>query len=195
MEPNPFSSMLSKRNFRFKLICFPFCLVMVFLAGCRTQTSPAAEEAQTEMSLELKSPMFNEGSTIPTSYTCDGNDISPQLDWSGKPENTLSLVLIADDPDAPLGTWVHWVLYDLPPDLNGLPEAVTEVGTSGTNSFKKLGFGGPCPPKGSEHRYYFKLYALDTLLLLEEGASKAEVEKAMQGHILAQGQLMGKYGR
>lgn len=195
MELNPFSSILSSCKYRLKLICFILCLVIVFFAGCRSQTPPAAEEAQTEMLIELKSSTFNEGSTIPTSYTCDGNNISPQLDWSGIPENTLSLVLITDDPDAPLGTWVHWVLYDLPPDLNGLPEAVTEVGTSGANSFKKLGYGGPCPPKGSEHRYFFKLYALDTLLSLEEGASKTEVEKAMQGHILAQGQLMGKYGR
>ena len=195
MELNPFFSIPLICNNRLKLTCFILCVGMIFFAGCYSQASPAAEKAQAEMLLELKSPIFNEGNTIPTSYTCDGSDISPQLDWTGIPENTLSLVLIADDPDASQSTWVHWVLYDLPPDLNGLPEAVTEVGTSGTNSFRKLGYGGPCPPKGSEHRYYFKLYALDSLLSLEEGASKAEVDKAMQGHILAQGQLMGKYRR
>jgi Raf kinase inhibitor-like YbhB/YbcL family protein len=176
-------------------ICLVLCLLTVFFAGCRTQPSPVTKEAQTVMSLQLTSPNIDGGSSIPESYTCDGIDISPPLNWTGIPENAVSLALIVDDPDAPVGTWVHWVLYDLSPDLTGLPEAVMGVGTPGKNSFQKLEYGGPCPPKGAEHRYYFKLYALDILLSLEEGASKAEVEKAMQGHVLAQGQLMGKYGR
>jgi hypothetical protein len=127
-------------------------------------------------------------------YTCDGQDISPPLEWSGTPEGTQSLVLISDDPDAPVGTWVHWVLFDLPADTNSLPEGAQDLGTDGNNSWRRPGYGGPCPPSGT-HRYFFKLYALDTALNLEAGASKEQVEKAMQGHILAQGELMGKYER
>lgn len=147
------------------------------------------------MTIQITSPAFTEGGTIPKKFTCDGSDVSPQLDWTGVPQGTKSLALIADDPDAPMGTWVHWVLFDLPADLTGLPEGVSGVGTPGKNDFRKLTYGGPCPPKGAPHRYYFKLYALDTTLNLKEGATKADIEKAMQGHILAQGQLMGKYGR
>lgn len=147
------------------------------------------------MTISITSPSFTEGGAIPKAYTCDGSNTSPQLDWTGIPAGAKSLALIADDPDAPAGTWIHWVLFDLPPDLSGLPEASSGVGTQGKNSSNKLVYGGPCPPKGSPHRYYFKLYALDTLLNLKAGATKADVEKAMQGHILAQGQLMGKYGR
>ena len=167
----------------------------VMLAGCRAESSQKTVEGETDMSIQITSPAFSEGGSIPDQYTCDGRDISPQLDWSGIPDGTQSLALIADDPDAPLGTWVHWVLYDLSPGLTGLPDAVSGAGTQGKNDFRKLTYGGPCPPKGPAHRYYFKLYALDTLLNLKEGASKAEIEKAIQGHILALGQLMGKYGR
>ena len=147
------------------------------------------------MSITLTSTAFTEGGTIPKKYTCDDANSSPALAWSGVPEGTRSLALIADDPDAPVGTWVHWVLYDLPADLTSLPEGAQGLGTQGTNDFRRAGYGGPCPPKGPAHRYYFKLYALDTQLNLKPGASKADVEKAMKGHILAQGQLMGKYGR
>lgn len=146
------------------------------------------------MTIQLTSAAFQEGGTIPKKYTCDGQNISPQLDWSGLPDQTKSLVLIVDDPDAPGGTFVHWVLYALPADLKGLSEGAS-TGVQGANSFRKSGYGGPCPPKGSTHRYFFKLYALDTSLSLKPGASKADVEKAAGGHILAQGQLMGKYGR
>lgn len=176
-------------------IFFVLCLLMTLQVGCRTLPSSSTEEAQTAGALQITSPAFDEGGRIPVAYTCDGKDISPQLDWAGIPEDAISLALITDDPDAPVGTWVHWVLYDLPPDLTGLPEAAEGMGTPGKNSFQKLSYGGPCPPKGSEHRYYFKLYALDVSLSLKEGASKAEVEKSMQGHILAQAQLMGRYGR
>jgi hypothetical protein len=147
------------------------------------------------MAIQLTSSAFTEGSTIPKKYTCDGEDISPALEWSGVPQGTKSLALIVDDPDAPVGTFVHWVLYDIPADATGLPEGVTGTGTLGKSSFGKTGYGGPCPPKGPAHRYYFKLYALDTALGLKAGSTKAEVEKAMQGHILAQGQVMGKYSR
>jgi hypothetical protein len=128
-------------------------------------------------------------------FTCDGQDISPALSWDSLPAGTKSLALIMDDPDAPIGTWVHWVLYNLPSDQSGLSEGVNRIGIDGKNSWGKTGYGGPCPPKGKSHRYFFKLYALDTALSLPTGASKAEVEKAMQGHILGQGQLMGRYAR
>lgn len=167
---------------------------LVLLVACSKTTTL---EGEVEMTITLMSGAFSEGGSIPKKYTCDGEDHSPNLSWSGIPAGTQSLVLIADDPDAPSGTFVHWVLYDLPADLTGLPEggAGQGVGVQGTNSFRKKGYNGPCPPKGNPHRYYFKLYALDKKLNLKEGASKADVEKAMQGHILAQGQTMGRYGR
>ena len=147
------------------------------------------------MTIQLTSCAFKEGETIPRRHTCDGENLSPTLSWSGVPHGTVSLALNADDPDAPAGTWVHWVLVDLASEITGLPEGVSGVGVDGVNGFRKPGYGGPCPPKGSTHRYYFKLYALDKTLGLKAGMSKADVEKAMQGHILAQGQLMGRYGR
>lgn len=147
------------------------------------------------MSIQITSAAFSEGGMIPKRHTCDGENISPPLQWSGVPAQAKSLALIMDDPDAPVGTWVHWVVFDLSPQASGLAEGVSGVGVQGVNSFRKLGYGGPCPPRGAPHRYYFKLYALDLLLALPQGTSKAEVEKAMQGHVLAEGQLMGKYGR
>ncbi len=147
------------------------------------------------MAIQITSPSFADGQLIPQKYTCDSSNISPQLDWIGVPAGAQSLALIADDPDAPGGTWVHWVLFNIPVTMNGLPEGVKGSGVQGRNDFSKLGYGGPCPPKGPAHRYFFKLYALDRSLSLNEGARKADVEKAMAGHILGQGQLMGKYGR
>ena len=152
------------------------------------------------MSIIVTSPSFKEGEMIPKQFTCDGRDVSPRLSWSGVPAGTKSIALICDDPDAPAGTWVHWVVYDIPADAGGLPEGAGTTGglpagaKQGTNDFHKIGYGGPCPPRGT-HRYFFKVYALDALLPLREGASKAEVEKAMQGLILAQGRLMGNYRR
>ncbi len=152
------------------------------------------------MALQITSSAFLEGEMIPKLYTCDGADVSPDLSWTGVPENSLGLVLICDDPDAPVGTWVHWVLFNIPAGEPGLPaeiapEAILPNGAKhGTNDFRRLGYGGPCPPGGT-HRYFFKLYALDQVLGLESGATKAQVEEAMKGHILAEGQLMGKYAR
>ncbi len=146
------------------------------------------------MTIQLSSRAFAEGSPIPKKNTCDGENLSPPLAWSGVPAGTQSLALIAEDPDAPAGTWTHWVLYGLPASQASLDEGA-RVGIDGQNDFRKPGYGGPCPPKGKPHRYFFKLYALDTTLQLKTGASKAELEKAMRGHILAQGQLMGTYGR
>ncbi len=150
--------------------------------------------------MNLQSPAFEPEDLIPARYSCDGEDISPELNWSGAPPETASFVLIADDPDAPAGTWVHWVLYDLPPSLSGLPEAVPAVesldggGTHGENSWRRLGYGGPCPPGGT-HRYFFKLYALDSVLGLPPGATKAEVLQAIEGRVLGQTELMGRYSR
>lgn len=147
------------------------------------------------MSIQVTSSAFKEGENIPRKHTCDGEDLSPALSWSGIPQGTASLALIADDPDAPVGTWVHWVVADLSPELTGLPEGATRLGVDGVNGFRKTGYGGPCPPKGSTHRYYFKVYALDKTLGLKSRMTKSDVEKAMQGHILSQGQLMGRYSR
>lgn len=150
--------------------------------------------------IEVTSTAFSKGEMIPAKYTCDGDDLSPPLAWEGVPAAAESLALISDDPDAPKGTWVHWVLYNLPPETRTLPEGVPPDATlpsgakQGITDFRRLGYGGPCPP-GGIHRYYFKIYALDTLLQLASAATKADVEQAMAGHILASGQLMGRYQR
>ncbi len=153
------------------------------------------------MEFSLTSSAFDDGDAIPAEYTCDGDNISPPLALAGVPDGTRSLVLICDDPDAPAKTWVHWVLYDLPPTLTELHEAVPDHrepdmgGLHGTNDFKNLGYGGPCPPAGSAHHYHFKLYALDKMLNLEPGATKESVESAMGEHLLAQTELVGTYER
>jgi Raf kinase inhibitor-like YbhB/YbcL family protein len=152
------------------------------------------------MALTLKSPSFSHRGDIPARHTCQGEDASPALEWSGVPPDAKSLVLIVDDPDAPdprapKATWVHWVLYDIPPDAAGLPEAVTSLpaGTrEGVNDWKRTGYGGPCPPIG-RHRYYHKLYALDSPLGDLGRATKADVEKAMSGHVIAKAEFFGFY--
>ena len=154
------------------------------------------------MTFSLTSDAFADGGEIPARYTCEGEDLAPALRWTGIPNGTRSLVLIVDDPDAPdpaapKMTWVHWVLYNIPADALGLDEGVNAPGLpqgtcEGLNDWKKLGYGGPCPPVG-RHRYFFKLYALDTTLALATTAIKADVEAAMQGHILAQAELVGTY--
>jgi len=152
------------------------------------------------MAITITSTAFTEGSMIPQNYTCDGEDISPPLAWSGVPDGTKSLALICDDPDAPMGTWVHWVLFNIPAHIMELPtkipsEKIIQNGAKhGINDFRKFGYGGPCPPGGT-HRYYFKLYALDTEINVEAGITKAQLLKTMEGHILAEGQLMGRYKR
>ena len=150
--------------------------------------------------MELTSAAFQPGEMIPTKYTCDGPDVSPPLSWSDPPAGTKSFALISDDPDAPVGTWVHWVMWNVPADTRALEENVPKKeslpnGTKqGTTDFRRIGYGGPCPPSGT-HRYFFKLYALDTTLNLPASTTKKDLEKAMQGHILAQAELMGKYRR
>jgi len=152
------------------------------------------------MTISLTSLAFLENGSIPPVHTCDGRDLSPALAWSGVPPQAKSLALIVDDPDAPRGTWVHWVLYNLPASATGLPEgagsgAGLPPGTAqGRNDFKRTGYGGPCPPSGS-HRYFFKLYALDATFDGLVEATKADLERAMEGHVLARGELVGTYQR
>jgi Raf kinase inhibitor-like YbhB/YbcL family protein len=174
--------------------------VFSFVFGLALSDSQAAEKTE-KGAMQLISTAFSEGTPIPAQYTCDGKNASPPLKWSGVPSGVKSFALIADDPDAPVGTWVHWVLYDLPPDASELAQdlpkgpQIPNGAKQGLNDFKQLGYGGPCPPPGKPHRYFFKLYALDTQLALKPGATKKEVERAMEKHILAQGQLMGTYKR
>ena len=152
------------------------------------------------MEIKMKSTAFEEGGMIPKKYTCNGLDVSPPLTWTSVPNGTKSLALICDDPDAPMGTWVHWVLFNLPANIQELPENIPPQKTlangakQGITDFRKIGYGGPCPPSGT-HRYYFKLYALDKEINLDAGITKKQLLKAMEGHTLAEGQLMGKYSQ
>jgi Raf kinase inhibitor-like YbhB/YbcL family protein len=151
------------------------------------------------MPFHLTSSAFQNGEFIPKQYTCDGADVSPSLGWSEPPTGTKSLALIMDDPDAPAGTWVHWVLYDLPGDTRKLEEGIAkdrQLGDGmrqGRNDFGKIGYDGPCPPRGGPHRYYFRLYALDRKMNLKTGASKAELERAIKGHVLAEAEIVGRF--
>jgi Raf kinase inhibitor-like YbhB/YbcL family protein len=164
--------------------------------------SPGWLHAEETMTLTIQSTAFADGGEIPPVYTCQGSDISPSLQWTGVPDQARSLVLIVDDPDAPdprapKMTWVHWVLFNLPPDSTGLPEQVGSgdlpPGTGeGVNDWKRTGYGGPCPPIG-RHRYFHKLYALDTVLSGLDKPTKAAVEAAMKGHVVAQAELVGTY--
>src|SRR5271157_5468073 len=177
-----------------------FIPAMVFLAACFALAAGCKADPQggATMQIQLQSPDFTSGANIPRQFTCDAADISPALTWNDPPAGTQSFALIADDPDAPVGTWVHWVAYDLPASARQLPEGVPKTeaiaggGVQGQNDFRKTGYGGPCPPPGKPHRYYFKLYALDSKLSLKPGATKKVVEPAMEGHILAQAEVMGR---
>lgn len=161
----------------------------------------ASKEGKPAMAIQITSAAFQDSTSIPRKFTCDSSDVSPPLEWLHVPPGAKSLALICDDPDAPVGTWVHWVLYNIPATRTSLAEGVPKektvegIGTQGRNDFKRTGYGGPCPPPGKPHRYFFKIYALDTVLDLKPGAEKRELEAAMKGHVLAQGQLMGLYKR
>jgi Raf kinase inhibitor-like YbhB/YbcL family protein len=192
-------------------ICL-IAIALVALSSCRNansnapqntaQPSPtAAATASTPASknaMKLTSSAFAEGEMIPAKYTCDGDNVSPPLKWEGVPEKARTLALFVVDPDAPGGRFTHWVLYNLSASAKELPENIppekqpASVARHGTNSFNKIGYGGPCPPSGT-HRYFFKLYALDAELALDAGATREDLLNAMQGHILAQGDLTGKY--
>jgi Raf kinase inhibitor-like YbhB/YbcL family protein len=174
--------------------------VLVSLVAKKRNTTTSKEEKT--VNILITSDAFLEGEAIPTKYTCDGDDLSPDLRWSDIPPNTKSLALICEDPDAPSGTFTHWVLFDLPPTVTELPEGVSTAerlangAVQGQNDFKRIGYGGPCPPPNdNEHRYYFRIYALDTELQLRSGARREDVAPAMLGHVLATGHLMGTYKR
>jgi Raf kinase inhibitor-like YbhB/YbcL family protein len=173
--------------------------LLLGLIACAGDQPPAVDDSLPALLLE--SDAFEAEGTIPQRYTCDGSDVSLPLEWSEPPAGTQSLALIFDDVDAPLGTWVHWVMFNIPSSVRSLPEGVPAdpvvagLGEHGSNSWGDLGYEGPCPPKGGAHRYTLRLYALDTLLELETGASRAELDKAIEGHVLGAGQLMGRYGR
>ena len=192
-----------------ELICLVlscFAVLSLLVASCdgtetqdEDRSSSIEEDAITTIS--LSSTAFKEGDKIPDNYTCDGQDISPALIWDEPPQQTEVFVLIVDDPDAPSGVFTHWVLFNIPASIRqlgeGIPtqEQLDSGALQGKNDFGRIGYGGPCPPQGSIHRYRFIIYALDQKLNLKEGASKKQVSDAMQGHILAQGQLTGTYQR
>jgi Raf kinase inhibitor-like YbhB/YbcL family protein len=174
-------------------------LIMVVLA----LVAPAEVRGQKAASskIELKTTSFTPGGFIPKRFTCEAADVSPALAWTDPPLGTQSFAIIEDDPDAPSGTFVHWVVYDLPAAYRKLPEALSGNdqmsggGRQGTNGFSRTGYSGPCPPPGRPHRYFIRLYAVDAILNLRPAASRKELDAAMQGHILAQAELMGRYQR
>jgi len=153
------------------------------------------------MTFNLKSSAFAAGAGIPNKFTCVAADVSPALEWSGAPAKTVTFALIMDDPDAPVGTWVHWVLWNLPPSAHSLPEGfakreqLDDGSRQGANDFRKIGYNGPCPPPGKPHRYFFRLYALDAKLNLAPGATRQELDAAMKGHVLGQAEYMGTFRR
>jgi hypothetical protein len=176
-------------------------LAIFAVAACALTTIAVIVPSQMHRKMELTSDAFKDGQPIPSRYTCDDKNISPALAWKGAPEGTGSLAIIVDDPDAPTGIWTHWVVFNIPIDSAGLAEDAIKSKTTpaslrqGLNDFKNIGYGGPCPPGGKQHRYFFKIFALDTTLNLQSGATRKDVEAAMSNHILAQGQLMGTYQR
>ena len=177
-----------------------FSTVMLALAaGLCAAVGRAAKDSVGKV--ELKSPAFAPGGTIPVQFTCSGADISPPLAWSPPPQGTRTFALIMDDPDAPGGTWSHWVVYNLLPSTRQLPQAAPQGdtiaggGEQGLNDFHKIGYGGPCPPPGKPHRYFFRIYALDTMLDLLAPAQRKDILASMKDHLLAQGELMGTFGR
>ncbi len=184
--------------FRILVLSTALCFVATLLASCGAKEQPPEER---EMALSITSTAFKEGGKIPDRYTCQGQDISPPLTWSKPPEGTQSFALIMDDPDAPGGVFTHWVIFNIPSDSRGLPEAVPTQdklpsgAVQGKNDFSRIGYSGPCPPPGRAHQYKFTLYALDQPSDLKAGVSKKQILNAMQGHVLAQCQLMGVYQR
>jgi Raf kinase inhibitor-like YbhB/YbcL family protein len=170
------------------------------ILACSGQGKNQTNEIKGGGKMEIKSSAFKTGEIIPSKYTCDNIDVSPPLEWAQVPDGTKTFALICDDPDAPMGTWVHWILFNLPGSILELTENVPKIevlkngAKQGKNDFGKIGYGGPCPPGGT-HRYYFKIYALDKELDSKPGITKKELLKAMEGRILAEGQIMGRYKR
>lgn len=182
---------------RFRVTSVALLLILV-LAACGRVATPTAPSQVT--GFVLSSPAFEQGKAIPRTYSCSGDDASPPLQWLGAPANTKSFALIMDDPDAPLGTWVHWVVFNIPADANSLPEKIVAQAQlpdgiqQGRNSSGKNGYSGPCPPSGT-HRYFFRLYAVDITLDLPANTGKDQLLKAIEGHILGQAELMGTFSR
>jgi hypothetical protein len=184
--------------------CALLILAIAILAGCQPAEKQKAtqyqlfeeaeDKAQWGENMKLTSTAFENNGEIPSEFTCDSDNISPPLSISEVPENAKSLALIMDDPDAPAGTWVHWVVWNIPPDTREIEKGTEPRGVQGKTDFGSTGYGGPCPPSGT-HRYFFKLYALDTELSIPEGSTKQDLEKAMEGHIMEKAQLMGTYKR
>jgi Raf kinase inhibitor-like YbhB/YbcL family protein len=167
--------------------------LLVLLVCILTAAAGMAKETKNMKELTITSPAFTDGGAIPVRYTCDGPDISPPLAIAAIPSETSSLALIVDDPDAPAGTWVHWIVWNIPADTRNVNEGHVPAGAKqGLNDWRRNSYNGPCPPSGT-HRYFFKIYALDKTLDLPQSATKAALERAMEGHILAQGRLMGRF--
>lgn len=194
---------LGQKRKRFLPLLLLVSGLVLFLGGCgpgASSTVTPVKEGGQAMTFQMTSTAFAQGGVIPRQYTCDGKDMSPPLQWGEPPAGTRSFALICDDPDAPAGIWVHWVLYNMPAAARSLPEALPATAElpdgsrHGQNSWRRLGYGGPCPPSGT-HRYVFKLYALGTVLDIKPGANKQQLLKAMEGHILGQAELMGTYSR
>lgn len=198
---------MGKLHYVFPALILIFVSVLTACGGDETTTPKTTIELTTTTTtpepeeMVITSTAFEDGGTIPAAYSCDGQDKSPELNWTGVPEGTQSFVLILDDPDAPGGTFTHWVIFNIPAGATGLEENTAKIGElpdgtlQGKNSFGTIGYGGPCPPSGSLHRYYFTLYALDITLDLASGATKAQVLAAMEGHVLAEAVIMGNYQR
>ena len=170
-------------------------LVLVLVAGLNV----ASGQGRGDNSVKVTSSAFASGAMIPQQYTCKGDDVSPALDWRGAPADTVSFAVIMDDPDAPRGTWVHWVMWNIPASAHSVPQGVAKQdqlddgSRQGRNSDSNVGYNGPCPPMGQTHRYFFRVYALDAKLDLAAGAERSALDAAMKGHVLAQGEYMGKF--
>ncbi len=187
-----------------RILLLAFLLLAPFLAGCRATDPPAAHSAVSSAARSTSITLSSDdlaGGTVRREFTCDGTDQSPQLKWTAPPPGTRTFVLTATDPDAPGRTFTHWILYNLPADASGLPAGVplqdelSDGSRQGRNDFGKIGYGGPCPPHGSTHRYFFDLFALNSTLDLSPGASRAQIEDAMNTHVLSRGKLMARYSR
>jgi Raf kinase inhibitor-like YbhB/YbcL family protein len=192
-----------------KLVMAAVVVALLLLGSACAQPSVATGQRQVNQDMEkmtysqlsVTSPAFKDGQRIPVKYTADGDDMSPPLTWTDIPEGVTEYALIADDPDAPGGTFTHWVIYGIPGDYGHLADGITQISEldngamQGKNSFGRIGYGGPSPPKGKPHRYVFTLYAIDAKLDLPAGITKEELKKAMQGHIMSEGKLTGLYGR
>ncbi len=183
------------------LVVIAAAAALLIAMRARARRMEAAVPVQVEGALALSSPAFENGGTIPTMYTGEGEDVSPALVWKDAPDGVRTFALIMDDPDAPVGTFTHWLICEIPAGTQWLPDGVPKEGevsapiqaVQGLNGFDKTGYGGPRPPKGKAHRYYFRLYALDERLEMPPGFSKSQLRAAMKGHILAEAELMGRY--